>query len=235
MLNEDVVIVTGATGNVGAAVCRRIAGQGGRVVAVDRVPDRLGPLLAGLSHPERHLAEPDVDLADAVAAAALADRVAGRLGRIDGLVHTVGGFRAAAIAEADESLWDFMYTVNLKTTLNAIRAVAPAMRAARRGAIAVVAAGAALRAPAGLSAYAASKSAVLRLVESAADELKAEGVRVNAVMPTTIDTPQNRAAMPDADPATWVTVDEVAAVLGFLVSEGATGVTGAAIPITGRG
>jgi len=109
------------------------------------------------------------------------------------------------------------------------------MRQAGRGAIVSIAAGAALKAPSGLSAYAASKSAVIRLTESLADELKGEGITVNTVMPSTIDTPQNRAAMPDADTSKWVTPDQVAEVMAFLVSPQASGVTGAAVPITGRG
>ena len=103
------------------------------------------------------------------------------------------------------------------------------------GRIVSVAAGAALKAPAQLAAYAAAKAGVIKLTESVADELKGMGITANAVLPGTIDTPQNRAAMPDADVTKWVTPDEVAAVLAFLVSEDAGGVTGAAIPVTGRG
>ena len=233
-MQRHVVIVTGAAGNVGAAACRLVAAAGGRVVAVDRAPDRLEGVVAALRG-DGHVLETGVDLGSAEAAAALVARVVERAGRLAGLIHTVGGFRAAPLAQSDAALWEQMFAVNLTTTLNIVRAAAAPMRAARAGAIAVIAAGAALRAPAGLSAYAASKSAVIRLVESAADELKAEGVRVNAVLPGTIDTPQNRAAMPDADPSKWVSVDQVASVLAFLVSPEASGVTGAAIPITGRG
>lgn len=233
-MQGHVVIVTGAAGNVGAAACRLVAAQGGRVVAVDRAPDRLEPVVKALRG-EGHLLEAGVDLGSAEAAASLVARVLERSGRLDGLIHTVGGFRAAPLAAADDALWETMFAVNLKTTLNMIRAAAAPMRAAGTGAIAVIAAGAGLKAPAGLAAYASSKSAVMRLVESAADELKGEGVRVNSVLPGTIDTPQNRAAMPDADPSKWVSVDEVASVLAFLVSPAAAGVTGAAIPITGRG
>jgi NAD(P)-dependent dehydrogenase (short-subunit alcohol dehydrogenase family) len=226
-----VVIVTGAGGNAGSAATRLLAARGATIVAVDRTARTLVGALPG----GPHLAEAGVDLTDAQECKALADRVLAATGRIDALVHTVGSFRAAPLAEADDALWDLMMAVNLKTTLNMARAVVPAMREAGHGAIVSIAAGAALKAPAGLAAYAASKSAVIRLTESLADELKADGITVNTVLPSIIDTPQNRAAMPKADPAKWVTPEQVAEVLAFLVSPAASGVTGAAVPITGRG
>jgi NAD(P)-dependent dehydrogenase (short-subunit alcohol dehydrogenase family) len=231
MFTNQIVIITGAGGNVGSAATRLLAARGATVVAVDRTARTLVGALPG----GPHLAESGVDLSDAGECHALAERVLAATGRIDGLVHTVGTFRAAPLVDTDDGLWDLMMTVNLKTTLNMARAVVPAMRKAGRGAIVSIAAGAALKAPSGLSAYAASKSAVIRLTESLADELKADGIRINTVLPSTIDTPQNRAAMPDADPAKWVTPDQVAEVLAFLVSPQASGVTGAAVPITGRG
>jgi NAD(P)-dependent dehydrogenase (short-subunit alcohol dehydrogenase family) len=115
-----------------------------------------------------------------------------------------------------------------------VRAELPHLRAAGGGAIVAIGAGAALRAPSGMAAYAASKAAVLRLVESTADETKREKIRVNAVLPGTIDTPQNRAAMPDADPSHWTTPREVAETIAFLLSDAASGITGAAVPVPGR-
>jgi len=234
MSADRVVIVTGAGGNVGAAVARRLASGGVTVIAVDRTGRTLAALLASLAGGP-HVPEAGVDLTDAGECAALVERVIAGTGRLDGLVHTVGGFRAAPLAEAGDELWEQMMRVNLRTTLNMARAAVPAMRAGGGGAIASIAAGAALRAPAGLAAYAASKSAVIRLTESLADELKGDGITVNTVLPSVIDTPQNRAAMPKADPSRWVTPQQVAEVLAFLVSPAASGVTGAAVPITGRG
>jgi NAD(P)-dependent dehydrogenase (short-subunit alcohol dehydrogenase family) len=116
-----------------------------------------------------------------------------------------------------------------------MRAVLPPMRAAGTGSVVVVGAASARQASAGIAAYAAAKSAALRLVESFADEVRPEGVRINAVLPGTIDTPQNRAAMPGADHATWVSAGQIADVIAFLLSDAGTGVSGALIPVTGRG
>lgn len=235
MALDQVVIVTGAAGNLGTAVARLLTGRGARLVAMDRTPAALDAVLAGLGEPARHLGVAGVDLADAAACTELAARAMDRFGRIDGLVNTVGTFAMSDIDDADPAQWAFMLEVNLLTTLNMCRAVVPSMRAAGRGSIVNTAAGAALKAPKGMSAYAASKSAVLRLSESLADELKGDGVRVNAILPSIIDTPQNRSAMPKADTTKWVTPEQVAEVVAFLLGDAASGVTGAAIPISGRG
>jgi NAD(P)-dependent dehydrogenase (short-subunit alcohol dehydrogenase family) len=131
-------------------------------------------------------------------------------------------------------LWERMLRMNLFTTLRLFEALSPGLVAGGGGSLVAVAAGAALRAPADMAAYAASKAAVLRLVEAMAAEHAGDGLRVNAVMPGVIDTPQNRAAMPDADFARWTTPAEVAATIAFLLGPAASGVTGAAIAVNGR-
>jgi NAD(P)-dependent dehydrogenase (short-subunit alcohol dehydrogenase family) len=191
--------------------------------------------LAALDEPARHLAVPDVDLADEAACHALVARALERYGRIDGLAATVGGFAAAPLAETDSNLLLHMLQINTITTLNIMRAVLPPMRAAGSGSLVVVGAASARQASAGIAAYAAAKSAVFRLVESFADELRPEGIRVNAVLPGTIDTPQNRAAMPDADRGVWLNPKQVAEVMAFLISDASSGMTGALVPVTGRG
>ena len=232
--DDQVFIVTGAAGNVGAALTRHLIARGARVAGVDIRAEALEPARLGLTDAARYAALPVADLADSGAAQAMVAAVVARFGRLDGLAQTVGGFAMAPIEAQDEAMWEGMLRMNLLTTASAFRAVVPALRRGGRGSLVAIGAVAALGAPAEMAAYAAAKSAVLRLVESTAQELKPGGIRANAVLPGTIDTPQNRAAMPDADPARWVTPAQVAAAIGFLLSDDAAGVTGALLPVTGR-
>jgi len=229
---NGVVIVTGAAGNVGTALATLLAARGVRVAALDRSAEALAAKLgsAGVA-----LSLPVNDLTDPAEAKAAVEQVAAKLGRIDGVAATVGTFAMAPVAESAPEMWEKMLRINLISVLTVFSAALPHLRAVGGGSLVAIAAGAALRAPGGMSAYAASKSAVLRLVESLADEAKGDRVRVNAVLPGTIDTPQNRAAMPDADPAKWVTATQVAEVMAFLLSEAASGVTGAALGVPGLG
>lgn len=231
---DQVFIVTGAAGNVGSALARHLVARGARVVGVDIRAEFLDPAKLGIPDAARFLALPVSDLADEAAARAMADAAAARWGRLDGIGQTVGGFAMAPIAEQDGAMWNAMLRMNVLTTASAFRAVLPHLRKAGRGSLVAIGAIAALGAPAEMAAYAAAKSAVLRLVEATAQEMKPAGIRANAVLPGTIDTPQNRAAMPDADPSRWVTPAQVAAAMGFLLSDDAAGVTGALLPVTGR-
>jgi NAD(P)-dependent dehydrogenase (short-subunit alcohol dehydrogenase family) len=157
-----------------------------------------------------------------------------RFGRIDVLVNTVGAWRGGVSThEAPLADWDFLFAANVRPTLLACRAVAPHFVARRGGRIINVAARSGLHGDAGSAAYSAAKSAVLRLTESLSAELKSSGVNVNAVLPSTIDTPQNRAAMPGADFSMWVQPDAIADVIVFLASDAARAIHGAAIPVYG--
>lgn len=226
-----VVIVTGASGNLGRAVVAEMAARGWRIVTVDRGEHGgNAPLAAGTGH----AVHAGVDLADPAAAATVVDATLRDFGRIDGVVHTVGGFAFAKIAESDAALFERMFRLNVLTTAAMLRAALGPMRAAKRGSLVVVGAGAALRAPVGMAAYAAAKAGVLRITESFAEEAKADGVRVNAVLPSIIDTPQNRADMPKADHGKWVKPEKIASVIGFLLDDAASAITGAAIPVPGR-
>lgn len=227
----DIALVTGAAGNLGRAVATALAAQGWRVALLDRDGAALTTLAAALPG-EGHLVLAGVDLMDAGACAAA---VPGLDGVLAGVVHTVGGFAAGAMAEDGLAAFEPMFRLNLLTTANLFAAALPPMRTAGRGSLLAIGAMAALRAPAGLAAYAAAKSGVLRLVEAAAEEVKAEGIRVNALLPGTIDTPQNRAAMPDADTSRWVAPAQLAEAAAFLLSPAASGITGALLPVTGRG
>lgn len=225
MSTGPVVIVTGAFGNLGRVLTGVLTARGLRVAAIERGGV---PLVDGAA---LHIAADDLtDPAQAEAAVAQA----ATLGPIAGVATTVGGFAWAGLADSPPALWEQMFRLNVLTALTMLRASVPLFHAAGGGSFVAVGAGAALRAPSGMSAYAASKAGVLRLVESAADELKAARIRVNAVLPGTMDTPQNRASMPDADPSLWTTPLEVAETIAFLLSGAASGITGAAIPVPGR-
>jgi NAD(P)-dependent dehydrogenase (short-subunit alcohol dehydrogenase family) len=150
-------------------------------------------------------------------------------------VNAAGGFRWQPLADGDIDVWDQMYAVNLKTAVVACKAALPYLVAAGTGRIINIGAGAAAKAAAGMGAYTAAKSGVMRLTESLSQELIDRGITVNAILPGTIDTPQNRSDMPDADRTRWVSPQEIADVVLFLASNAARAVTGVAIPVFGRG
>ena len=151
-------------------------------------------------------------------------------------MHTVGAWRGGKpVHETDLADWDFLFNVNLRTTLLCCRAVIPQMLKQGRGKIITVASRDGLAGSAGYAAYSASKSAVLRLTESLADELKASNINVNCIMPGTIDTPQNRAANPSADFSKWVEPSAIADVILFLASDASRAINGAAVPVFGKG
>ena len=234
-LKGKVIIITGAVGNLGHAVAERVQAQGGGTVLVDRSSDRLREAYGGLKGSAQHWLAGDVDMTDPKAVDAMVAEAHKRFGRLDGLVNTVGGFRGGKpVHEADLSEWDFLYDINVRTALNACRAVIPYMLKAQGGRIVNVASRNAFQGGANYAAYSAAKTAVLRLTESLAGELKARGINVNCIVPGTIDTPQNREAMPKADFSTWVPPEDLASVIAFLLSDDARSVTGAAVPVYGR-
>jgi NAD(P)-dependent dehydrogenase (short-subunit alcohol dehydrogenase family) len=224
-LDGKVIVVTGAFGVLGGAVAACAAARGARCALLGR---HAGAAPAG----SRSWA---VDLADAADAKRCMDEIATHFGRIDALANVAGGFRWQTL-EASESLaeWQELFALNLMTCVNASKAVLPHMKRAGRGRIVNVGAMGALKAASGMGAYAASKSGVMRFTEALADESKLDGITVNAVLPSIIDTPQNRADMPKADPARWVKAEEIAQVIAFLVSDAASAVTGALLPVAGR-
>lgn len=228
---HQVVVATGAAGHLGRAVARHFAARGARLVLVDVDRPRLAQA-HGAEH-ERLLFAP-ADLRDAAQAAAVVQTALARFGRIDVLANVAGGFRMGeAVHETSDETWTLLFDLNARTLLNMCRAAVPPMLAAGRGAIVNVGAWGALRGSALMGAYAASKASVIRLTESMSAELRERGVRVNCVLPTILDTPDNRAAMPDADFSRWVTTDALADVIGFLASDAARAVHGAAVPVTG--
>ncbi len=233
VVSNKVVLVTGAAGNLGQAVAQRLIQSGARGVLADRSRDRLAAL-----HPspgESVLLAGDTDFTDEAAVARMVDSALKRFGRIDGLVNTIGGFTGGRpVHEDDLASWDRMMAVNLRTTLLSCRAVIPAMIRQGGGRIVTVGARAALGGVAGLGAYVAAKSAVIRLSETLAAELKDQAITVNCVLPGTIDTPENRRDMPKADFSRWVPPVDIAEVIVFLVSDASRAISGASIPVYGR-
>ncbi|HYL00366.1 MAG TPA: SDR family NAD(P)-dependent oxidoreductase [Steroidobacteraceae bacterium] len=232
MPEPSTVVVTGAFGALGAAVARRFAARGVRVGLLGREPV---PASAGREFGAAHVLLGGVDLTVQAAADAAMQRVTAATGGFQALVNVAGGFRRETLADGDVSTWELMFAMNLKTAVVASKAALPHLMAAGGGRIVNIGAGVAGRAGAGMGAYAASKAGVERLTEALAAELRDRNVTVNAILPGTIDTPANRAAMPDADVTRWVEPEAIADVVVFLVSDAARAVTGAALRVFGRG
>ena len=196
--------------------------------------------MAGIDHAAAQTAETasrielgGVDLTDPAQAKTAIDAVAARFGRLDALLNIAGGFAFETVAEGDTKTWQRMYALNVLTALNASRSAIPHLIASPAGRIVNVGAMGALQAGSGMGPYAASKAGVHRLTEALAAEWKGR-ITVNAVLPSTIDTSANRASMPKADFAKWVTPQELADVMLFLAGDAASAVTGALLPVNGR-
>ena len=204
------VVITGAAGNLGRAVADAFSGVGDKLVLLD--------------------VKTGTDLLDPKSVQAAVDKA----GRVDVLCNLAGGFRMGApVHETADKDWDFLFGLNVRSMVNATRAVVPLMLEAGGGKIVNVGAFAAQKGVAQMGAYVASKSAVIRLTETMAAELREKNINVNCVLPTIIDTPENRAAMPDADPKRWVAPQDLAKVIVFLASDAARAIHGAALPVTG--
>jgi NAD(P)-dependent dehydrogenase (short-subunit alcohol dehydrogenase family) len=226
------VIVTGAFGALGTAVARRLVADGARVGLVDVAP---APPQLQAELGAKAICRGGVDLSDLAATRAAFDEVVNGLQGLDGLVNVAGGFRWEKVGEGGLDTWDQMYAMNLRTAVVCCKAALPVLLGGGRGRIVNIGAGAATKAAAGMGPYTASKAGVQRLTESLAAELRDAGVTVNAILPGTIDTPRNRQDMPDADFSRWVPPADIADVIAFLLSDAARSVTGAAIPVFGRG
>ncbi len=226
-LQEKVVVITGASGGLGTAVTAAFRASSARVAAVDRAGqgeagERFVPLRADLSTPEG---------AQGVAQAVLA-----RWGRLDVLTHLVGGFAGGqSLADSDEALFDRLFQLNARTALSMFRAAIPPMRKQGGGRILAIGSRSAAEPSPQSGVYAASKAALVSLVRTLAAENADRGITANVVLPGTMDTPANRAAMPSADFSSWVPPEQVASLLVFLASDDASAINGAVIPIYGRG
>lgn len=228
-LTSKKIAVTGASGALGTAIVKAVRAAGAAVAAIDRhsAAEELRSLpgielLGGFD-----LGKPE-DAANAIKAAAT------RLGGLDGLVNVAGTFRWETVEAGSAETWDLLYRVNLATAVNASRAAVPILANSGAGRIVSIGAAGALKASAGMGAYAASKAGVIKLTEALAEETKARNITVNAILPSIIDTPTNRAEMPTANFENWVRAEQIADLVVFLLSDRASAITGAAIPIVGR-
>jgi len=224
-MSDRVIAITGGHGVLGRAVVEAALADGLKVAIIDHA--------TGASAPEDVQVLGGVDLTDPASAQTAIAAVVARFGRLDALLNIAGGFVWQTTDDADPA-WDRMFALNLTTALNASRAALPRLKASSEGRIVNVGANAALKSAAGMGAYAASKAAVHRLTESLAEELKDTSVTVNAVLPSILDTEQNRKDMPDADPSRWVAPADLARVMLFLASPDSRAITGALIPVTGK-
>jgi NAD(P)-dependent dehydrogenase (short-subunit alcohol dehydrogenase family) len=225
-MDGKVIVVTGASGALGKVVAETALARGARVAGVDHAASQTEAT-------DNRIELGGVDLSDAAAAKKAIDAAAAHFGRLDALVNIAGGFAFETVADGDPHTWQHMYALNVLTALNASRSAVPHLVNSGAGRIVNIGAMGALQAGSGMGAYAASKAGVHRLTEALAAEWKGR-ITVNAVLPSTIDTPANRASMPRADFAKWVTPQELAEVILFLVSDAASAVTGALLPVSGR-
>lgn len=218
------IVVTGAFGSLGRATATVAAARGAKVGMLDVAVPATNPVTGAIAL--------KADLTDLDSASAAMRKIKDETGRIDALLNIAGGFAWQTVADGEPKTWDRMFTLNLKTALNATKAALPFLIESQ-GAIVNIGANSAINAGAGMGAYAASKQGIHKLTESLAQEQKGR-VRVNAVLPSTLDTQQNRIDMPKADFSTWVKPEDLAKVLLFLVSDEARDITGVLLPVMGR-
>lgn len=226
-LTDKRIAVTGAFGSLGTAVVRAALAAGAKVAAIDRAD--APPPDTDLGAAERF---GGVDLADTAAAKTTIDAAAKALGGLDALVNIAGTFRFETLADGSPETFDLLFRINLRTAVAASKAALAHLPDGGR--IVNIGAASALKAGAGMGAYTASKSGVMRFTESLAEELKARGITVNALLPSIIDTPPNRKDMPKANFDKWVKPAQLADVIVFLLSDRASAITGALIPVVGR-
>lgn len=230
--DRRVALVTGGAGALGGAVTRRLL-AGGAAVCVPLEAAAHGQTLrqhVDAKDRDRLLTEV-VDVTDLDAMSHFADRVVAAHGRIDVLVTIVGGFAGGALVETDRATWDRMLAMNLTSTFVATRAVVPHMVRAGRGRVVTIASRAVVPPGGGFIAYTTAKAGVIAFTQALAQELRPHGITVNSILPSTMDTPANRAAMPDSDRRGWVPVESVADAIAFLARDEAADVTGALLTV----
>lgn len=225
------ILITGAAGNLGRAAAAAFARDGARLALMDRDAAKLYGAFGEASD----ACLLPVNLLDAEHVREGVEKTLSRFGRIDAVCHLAGGFRnGETVHETTAATWDFLMDVNGRSLLHVANAVIPHLVVQGGGRFVAVGAAGGQRGTAQMGAYCAAKSSVLRLTEAMSAELRDANVNVNCVLPSIIDTPENRAAMPSADFARWVSPEALADVIVFLASDAARAIHGAALPVTGR-
>jgi NAD(P)-dependent dehydrogenase (short-subunit alcohol dehydrogenase family) len=233
-LKDKIAIITGGTGALGRAVVLAFLEEGAKVACTYIVDKELEQCSSLIKNYESNLVFVQADVTKEKPVAETVRKTLERFGRIDILVNIVGGFAYAKVLDTDEKTWDSMMNVNLKSTFLCSKAVLPHMIKQNYGKIINISSRPALKGSSGVGAYAASKAGVLNLTETIADEVRDYEINVNAILPSTIDTPVNRRDMPEADFSKWVKPEEIARVIGFLVSDDSKAISGAGIPVYGK-
>jgi NAD(P)-dependent dehydrogenase (short-subunit alcohol dehydrogenase family) len=235
-LTGRIAIVTGGAGALGQATNRVLLDAGATVITTVTHAHGMRDLAASLPGDLRaRFTTIQADLTTEEGAAAVARQATERFGGLDILINIVGGYAGGPhIAETDLTTWQEQFTLNATTAFLMARAAIPAMQPGARGRIINVSSRVARTSPAGLGAYAVSKAAVITLTEVLANETRVDGITVNAIMPSVIDTPVNRSAMAGADFAAWVRPEQIGAVIRFLAADESGIISGAAIPVYGR-
>jgi NAD(P)-dependent dehydrogenase (short-subunit alcohol dehydrogenase family) len=232
--NKEIIVITGAAGNLGQAVVRAFHDANGTVCALDHRVGRIKPIFSDLSRKNQISFYENLNINDKQAMIDVGKQINQTFGKIDIVVNTVGGFAAGErVDEITVDSWEKMMNLNVHSLINTAAAFVPYMIEKKRGKFITIGSRAALSGGAKMGAYSAAKGALLRLTESMAAELKTYHIQVNCVLPGTIDTTQNRAEMQNSDFSKWVTPEQVAQVIMFLSSAEADGITGAALPVFG--
>jgi NAD(P)-dependent dehydrogenase (short-subunit alcohol dehydrogenase family) len=233
--SNQVVVITGTTGNLGTAVARKFMVSGAKMGFLERSPDKMKKIFPETVNASDQYLVQQVDVTNPDSMEEAANVLLRKFGRIDILINTVGGYRAGApLHQTPLDTLDFMLNLNARSVFVSCQAFIPSMIENNYGKIVNVSARPGLIGVRNAAAYSASKSAVIRLTESISSELKHKGINVNCVLPGTIDTPQNRQATPDTDFNRWVSPESIADVILFLVSDVSSAIHGAAIPVYGR-
>jgi NAD(P)-dependent dehydrogenase (short-subunit alcohol dehydrogenase family) len=231
---DKVALIAGGTGGLGRAVSRAFLAEGAKVIVTYRKKQEFDELKKIAGAGGSNLVGSDVDVTDQAAVQKLISTIANENSRLDFLVNSVGAYAGGVkLWETDADVFDQQLKLNLMSGYVLCRAVVPLMLKQQSGAIVSVASKAAVDHAAGAAAYAASKAAAVAMMDSLAADLKGSRVRVNSILPSIIDTPANRKAIPGADFATWPKPEEIARVILFLCSDDARLIHGAAIPVYG--